>query len=205
MVRRLADVRGYLAQPLLLTRGQVLVTLAALGLGVGLATVLSVAGIRGISDERAARAAAARAQLRRELHAERRAREAGDVAGRRLAALEHPTTRRLEVIVRRELVLLRRRPELAATLGATLAAATTMAPSPSPPRPTSPPRSSSSAPPRPRPPSTSRPPSSSAPPASRPSPPARPPVDVPNTVTTPVGTITLPSACVPRVGGVGCP
>jgi hypothetical protein len=193
----LERVVAYLRTPLVLTRGGVLGTVAALGLGVGLALVLAVAGVRGLANERSARSAQARGDLHRELGRERAARLRGDELGRRLARQENPSDRELARRIARALRLAQRHPELLrralARAGVRLmptssAPATGPAAAPAPP-----PRASPSPPPPSRRPS--RPPPSSSPAVGGPPPSAPPPSRPPAPVTVrpppPVPPVTL--------------
>lgn len=200
----------YFGQPVVLTRATFLAVIVVLGLLAGAGVVIGKIAVTRVANERSARSAGARAQLRRELELERAARRRGDELDRRLRRQESPTVRELERRIALIATLLRRHPELRrrlAELGLLAPVVVPSSPAREPRPPARGPRGAQ------RPPAdrhrggSSSPPSSGPghPPASGPPPPSRPPVDVPGTVTTPAGTVTVPTVCIPGIGGVGCP
>jgi hypothetical protein len=201
-------VRGYLAQPIVLTRGAVLGTLAAITVLASSGILIGIAAVRGLADERSARSLAARRDLARRLATEAAARRRGDLLGRRLARLESPSQRTLERDVERVLEVLRSNPRLRAAFRQTLdRTRPTLRPTPPPPAARRP--GSSTRPPAPGPSTPSSPPPASGSPPSPPVPPARPPADVqtPSSIPTPLGELPLPrpSVCIHPLGGLNCP
>lgn len=186
-----AATRGYLAMPVVLTRGALYGAVLALGLFASAGTVIGVLNVRELANERSARGDAQRQALRRELEIKiASAQREADLAAR-TRRLERPSTRELERRLRRELRILRLHPDLLRAAGFPTLLPSSPAPrhppsSPSTPRPPTSRRPTSPAPPA----NTGHPPAAGPPPTSQPAPPTSPPPAV--TITVPPG---LPIPC----------